>query len=368
MRQLLCVVAVLGLSGSLQSAEPAKDVGQNAALRYWQAFHALGKLEPNPSDYLDTEIWKPLDGPARKLLDDHSTSLLFLRRGAAMPVCDWGLHLEDGPGLLLPQLQKSRDLGRLGCLSMRRHFEEGRPAEAVEDLVAVLTLARHLSSDHTMIAMLVQFAIETVAHHAAAPYLMRLDAKDLQALSRRLDKLPPSATLRLSIELENEHLVGWLIKRIKEKMSPETIEKIMGGEGTYTTIFKAVGEDGAIKQLETLQKHYDDLAKALILPRDQQDAKVEEARKKMEANPFGKQLVPAVNKVRAAEDRVEVRRALFRAAIAVAKEGPDGATKIKDPGGDGPFELQMLDQGYELRSKLTDKEKPISLRVGTMRK
>jgi hypothetical protein len=286
-----------------------------------------------------------------------------------MPYSDWGLHLEDGPGLLLPHLQKSRDLARLACLDLRRHFEEGRSAEAMDDLVDVLTLARHLSSDQTMIAMLVQFVIEWTGHQTAAQYLDRLKPKELAALALRLDKLPPSATLRASIDLENEHMVGWLIKQIKNKLSPEQIEKIMGGEGTYTIVFKTQGEQGAIKQLEALQKDYAELSKALMLPRGQQDAKVEEARKKMEANTFGRLLVPAVNKVRAAEDKTEVRRALFRAAIALAQDGPEAAKKIKDPAGEGPFEVQKLDRGYELRSKFVDVEnKPVVLRVATAAK
>jgi hypothetical protein len=369
MRLIVCLLGLLTVSlSALTSAEPASAMSQNAALRYWHAFDAMGKLEPRPEDYLDPETWKPLDDAARKLLDEHKTSLLYLRRGASMPACDWGLHLEDGPGLLLPQLQKSRDLARLGCLSMRRNFEEGRPAEAVEDLMASLTLARHLSSDRTMIAMLVQFAIETTAHHAAAPYLTHLDAKGLQALSARLEKLPPSATLRLSIDLENEAMIGWLIQRINEKMPPETVEKIMGGEGSYTKLFKSLGAQGCVKELENLRKDYEELSKALALPRAQQDAKVDEARKKMEANVFGKLLVPAVNKVRAAEDRMEVRRAMFRAALVLAQDGPEAARKIKDPAGDGPFTIEKLESGYELRSKLMDTEKRVPLRVGTAKK
>jgi hypothetical protein len=357
------------IAGSVP-AQPAAAPDQNAALRYWHAFDALGKVEPELTDYLDPEKLKPLDDATRKLLDERKTSLLYLRRGAAMPYCEWGLHLEDGPALLLPHLQESRDLARLACLSMRRHFEEGRPAEAVEDLMAVLTLARHLGADHTIIAMLVQFVIESVAYQTAGPYLNHLDAKEMQALSARIDKLPPSATLRRSIELENEHMVGWLIKRIKEKMKPADIVDIVAGQDKTSAqaLLQAVGEQGAIKQLEGLQKDYDALAKALALPRAEQPAKVEELRKKMEANPFGKLLMPAIGKVQAAEDKILVRRTLFKAALAIAESGPDAARRIKDPAGDGPFEVQKLERGYELRSKLTDKDRPISLRVGTAKR
>jgi hypothetical protein len=369
MRHLLGVVVLLAMSDSLSLAgAPPADPGQNAALRYWQAFEGLGQMQPDPADYLDADSLKPLDDAARLLLNQRQASLLYLRRGAAQPSCDWGLHLEDGPGLLLPHIQKSRDLARLACLSMRRHFEEGRPHEALEDLGAVLMLARNLGADHTMIAMLVQFAIESLAYQSAAPYLMHLDAKGLEALAARLNKLPPTATLRRSIELENEHMIGWLIGQIKKKIDPQVIEKIMGGEGSFTVVFKLKGEEGAIKELEGLQKDYKELVKILALPRAEQRAKQAELMKKMVTNQFGKLLIPAIEKVQAAEDKMEVRRALFRAAIALAGGGADAARQVKDPAGDGPFEVTKLDRGYELRSKLVDKDKPVSLKVGTMKK
>jgi hypothetical protein len=355
----------MGLSSTGFGAEPAKEGSRNAAMRYWHAFDAYGKPELDLADYLDPLKLKPLDEPARKLLEDKKVALQYLRRGAAMPYCDWGLHLEDGPALLLPHLQKTRDLAKLGCLNMRRNFEESKPSEAVADLLAVLTLARHLGSDQTMIAMLVQFVVEANAHQTAAPYLTRLDERALHDLSGRLTRLPPASTLRNSIVLENEAMLGWLIQRIGEKLPPEQVEKIMGGEGSYTKLFNELGAEGAIKQLQNLQKDYEELAKALALPRAQQDANVEAARKKMEANPFGKLLVPAVNKVRTAEDKANVRRALFASAIELAAGGVEAAKRIKDPAGDGPFEIQKLERGYELRSKFLDNEKPVTLRVGT---
>ena len=47
----------------------------------------------------------------------------------------------------------------------------------------------------------------------------------------------------------------------------------------------------------------------------------------------------------------------------------DNLKDIPDPFGDGPFECQALDRGFELKSKLLySKEKPLTLTVGQWQK
>ena len=60
--------------------------------------------------------------------------------------------------------------------------------------------------------------------------------------------------------------------------------------------------------------------------------------------------------------------ALFKAALAVVKGGPDKLKDIKDPFGDGPFEYRALDKGFELKSKLLFKGQPVMLTVGKGRR
>ena len=55
---------------------------------------------------------------------------------------------------------------------------------------------------------------------------------------------------------------------------------------------------------------------------------------------------------------------MLEAAMAVVQGGPDKLKDIKDPFGDGPFEYRALDEGFELKSKLTFNAQPVSLTVG----
>ena len=66
----------------------------------------------------------------------------------------------------------------------------------------------------------------------------------------------------------------------------------------------------------------------------------------------------------AAHRRAAVRHALFRAAIAVVRDGPDKLKDFPDPAGDGPFEYKQVDGGFELKSKLMNKDQPLAMRVG----
>ena len=48
--------------------------------------------------------------------------------------------------------------------------------------------------------------------------------------------------------------------------------------------------------------------------------------------------------------------------------GPDKVKATKDPFGDGPFEYRKLDRGFELKSKLVNQDKPVTLTVGQRKK
>jgi len=69
-----------------------------------------------------------------------------------------------------------------------------------------------------------------------------------------------------------------------------------------------------------------------------------------------------------AQRRSEVRMAMLLAAVAVVEGGPEKLAGIKDPFGDGPFGYRKLDSGFELSSKLLEKDKPVTLAIGQKKK
>ena len=62
--------------------------------------------------------------------------------------------------------------------------------------------------------------------------------------------------------------------------------------------------------------------------------------------------------------RLAVGRALFSAALLVARDGRGALSTTRDPAGDGPFVYDVCVDGFQLRSKFTDHGSPVVLRCG----
>src|SRR5579862_5095417 len=89
----LLALALLPLAGAAQTT--AVKLGDNAALRYWQAFEQLPKPSAATAKIFDAD-WDtiPFDTATLKILDEGATSLKLLHRGAMLERCDWGIDYE----------------------------------------------------------------------------------------------------------------------------------------------------------------------------------------------------------------------------------------------------------------------------------
>jgi len=274
------------------SIQPA--LGQNAALSYWPGFSFIPSGEANEK-LLSNWKFAPLDDATKKLIDDGKTALYYLHLGASAPACNWGLKLDEGPGLLLPYLAKARDLARLACLRARLRFESGDNAGAVEDIADVLTLARHVGSDDIMIIMLVQQGIEQTAMDAAWPYLKRLDATTLRHLQDRLQLLGPGASLKRCIEVwERYSGPRWLMARVQKSVDdPAWIEKVFGPTAVPQPEVEAAIRAGGntpqavIEQLQKVDAFFPELAAAVDLPPQDAPKRLDEIIARMRQNPLG---------------------------------------------------------------------------------
>ena len=109
----------------------------------------------------------------------------------------------------------------------------------------------------------------------------------------------------------------------------------------------------------------DQLAKVAGLPWRDFDAQYPEFIKNAKASAsLSGYLLPSLDKYVATVRRNETQRALFQAAIAVVRGGPDALKEVPDPFGDGPFAYRALDKGFELKSKLLFKGQPVTLTAG----
>jgi hypothetical protein len=355
----------------MSRAETAVDyppVSDNAALQYWQAFAMLPALDAEQEKLLENCTTAPLDAAATKLLDQSHASLMFLTRGAKLRQCDWGLDYHDGISLLLPHLAKARTLARIATLEGRRAFAAGQSDRARDMAFGMMTLARQVGRDHTLVSVLVCYALEGLTIDLVAPHIPDLKASYADAV-KQFESLPPSPQLDQAVECE-KRLADSIIRQLKEAEQRRPggwrdVWRNMLSPDSPDSLKNLDSLEQIIKLSEGFQATYDELAQLVALPPAEFDAQfpgfVERARG---ASPWADLMLPAMNKVVAAQRRAQVRMAMLLASIAFVEGGEQKLAEIKDPFGDGPFAYRKLETGFELSSKLTEDGKPVTLKIG----
>ena len=378
---LLLLPAALLPAGpaAAQAPDTRSDLGANAAMKYWQAFALLPSLDEDQAKLL--ENWKEVpiydESGAMKLIDASRMSRIYLHRGARLQRCDWSLDVEDGPGLAMPHCPRAMTLARLALLHARYEFEQGRWKEGWDDVTDVLHLGRHVGINPQLIVRWVGYRIETFAIEAAAPYLPDLKPIIPEAATTVLDTLPAVPTLQQMVLEEKQTGLEWTIREMraaeqhkagswqvvwKDLVDPPWLES----QNRDLALIQSVKTfDQAIKRLEDLEPFYDGLARVIALPWKEFDSRYPVLVKKAKArDPWGFDRLDEPGGIIARVRRYEAQMALFKAALAVVKGGPDQLEAIKDPFGDGPFEYRNLEKGFELKSKLLFKGQPVALMVG----
>jgi hypothetical protein len=381
LRALCLAMTLIVLPLGSASADAPPDLGANAALKYWQAFAQLPKLTDAEQSKLNAEILTmPLDAHARELVSRADYALRMLYQGAAQPRCDWAIGWkEEGVDTLLPQMGASRVLSSLACLRARLRFEEGHKAEAIQDMLAALTLGRHASLDGSLIGILVGYSIEARLSEALALFVPGLDAETIKDLKKRLATLPAGGHPARALRECEEYTLDWAIRKVKTAKDQDSIlvfldplfveekEPEEKRRAKALAFLKECGgtADGMIKTFEETRASYELMAKKLELSPDQFEKQFEQEEKRQAGNPAFKLLFPALVKVRWAQARADVRRALLTAAFAVQLDGRDALKDHPDPVMGGSFEYFGFQGGFELRSKLKQSDdKPVALTVG----
>jgi hypothetical protein len=372
-RSMWLLVALIWLPpAALRAQVPdgRTELAANAALQYWMAFSQLPALDKDQEKLLADWNTVAMGDPAvEKLLAASHQSLMFLHRGAELSKCDWGLDYSDGISMLMPHVAKARELARLAALDARRAFEHGNWKAGRRDMTSVMVLARHVDRDPVMIALLVRLLLEDMVVDCVAPYVLDIKASHAQAVAP-FNEMPPAFTLSQSILFEKKWMGAWIVPhlRAEEQRKPggglELWRKFLDNDPPSALRDVATLEE-VIKLVEDGMPIYDDLVRLAALPRDQFDAQYPAFKQETKgAHPVAALLLPAIDRVRAKDDRHQARMAMLLAGIAVAESGPGKLQELKDPFGAGPFEYRALDKGFELKSKLAYEGQPVTLTIG----
>ncbi len=383
LRALCLATAILGLPLGHASADARADLGENAALKYWQAFATLPKFtDAEQSKLMAEHLTMPLDAQARETVSRAEYALRMMHHGASLPRCDWGIGWEeDGIEVLLPQMTAARVLSSLACVRARIHFEVGRGAEGIDDIVAATALGRQVSRDGSLIGVLVGYSVEGHTSDVLALYLPKLDPAAIKALKTRLDALPEGGNPAEGLRVCEEKTLEWFIRKVKSAKDKESLVALLAPLAVVANQPEGEARDsaergralldecggsaaGVLKFAEAARPSYGRLAEKIALPLAQFEKEFERETMSQAGNPVYKVFFPALAKVRRSQARADVRRALLSAAFAVQLDGPDALKTHPDPVAGGPFEYSKSEGGFELRSKFEQDGHPLSLTVG----
>jgi hypothetical protein len=171
-------------------------------------------------------------------------------------------------GVLLPGVQKCRELGAALCARAMLKVEEGKYDEAWQDLLAAHRLGRLVARGGTLIEALVGIAVDTVASNAELAYLERAKLSSKQILDRLKDlrELPLMPSMADKIDTGERHMYLDSLQLIR-RGGVGQLEGLADGKGRKPTpeelqALAMIDWEPAIK---TGNKFYDRMAAAIRL-------------------------------------------------------------------------------------------------------
>jgi len=358
----------------------------NPALLYYQAFLVAPELAAADYDYLYKEAAHGQKLPERfgTLITNYDNQFKLVREAAQQKVpCDWGVDMSKGPATLLAHLARAKAVVQGARFRAMWDLQHDRQADARDDLLAAVALARNVSRDGTRISLMVQIASEAIVCSTVVENFGRFSPETLKQLVDGFDAGPPRGTVVACIPMEKANLEYWLLGKTLElqKANPGDDAKVMAAihehlasmfglratmesgtsEGTdwWKQLTQAAGgtSEGVVKQIRDLESFEPKLALLLALPPREYESQVEQfkAELRQSPNPLPYLLFPTAEQPRKREIRILVSLAMVRAAMEYKLRGEPGLQSVTDPCGKGPFAFrrfvfQGVDRGFELKS------------------
>jgi hypothetical protein len=155
-RMILFLALVVGSSFAQQKIK----LGDNAALRYWDAFGEMQDSEISAEQV--KELNAILDGTApyddakyKELVAKNRAALETMAHGTSRANCDWGIDYSRGEDEPIDYARKALALGRLNVLYAFHLQIAGDAGGSVRALVAGLRFSRDVANGGTLFAALV---------------------------------------------------------------------------------------------------------------------------------------------------------------------------------------------------------------------
>ena len=168
------------LPPNLSDLENAEGLYRGASVIFEEDDEFQGFLQDTAESSGD-----PLTLEEIAFLNRHAETLEILRQAAARPTCrfirDYSRPSVD---MLLPEIQFFRNAARILSVSARHQVSLGAIPAALRDVISIMNISRHASSEPILISGLVGLAIDSIAIDTLIDVLPFIDADNLALLKR----------------------------------------------------------------------------------------------------------------------------------------------------------------------------------------
>jgi hypothetical protein len=384
---VLCTGSALSALAGAETPVSDRAAAGNAAPIYWQAFAAMPIFTAGEQKSLNDALQgiPPLGGDdVYELVQHCAASLKQMHRAARMRSCDWELDYAEGPNMLIPQLGKGKELGRIALLRAKLRLQKGDINGAEDDIVATLRMARHVSDSTVLISFLVDNAMEKQAIELLAANLPALNHAALDRTAKALSALPVTPSLSECIGAEKATKKKWLDIVLQARNA----KKDFKADGSQNPLFS--GDDWVNQMRLKLDSISDGDLKAAIARYGRDMGELAQiidlptyAERREKANQFFAELskadpakvpadkdrlfstwgLPVYDRMIDVEEQRRMRRELISLAILVQSQGPESLKSSKLPGAD-KVEYRSTAKGFELHYRLLPGGKEEVFKVG----
>lgn len=353
---LLCIAA------SPTTATENKRLPDNAALQYWQAFAvspdvSLKAIWNASSDDREFGLSAKIGEKQARYVREGEHALRLLHRGADIQHCDWGVDLtKDGPLTLVRHGEKARGLAALAILRARHRFEHGDWDRGVDDIIATMTMGRHIGRDHVPYNVNYGCMIENTCVSTAAAYLQKMPAEVLVRFAERLDGLPAFTPMQRNIA-DWEQTIDWADLAFSRAEEEGRLEKLLSeilSADEARSLLAHAGDAKGLKQLNKaarlVLRECAEIAK--LSPQEYERLFEAQIKPSFDRNPMAAFFVSGFDTARGEEATAHCRLEFLRAGIGIVTRGESALSDYPDPYGNGPFGFERIPGGFLLKSKL----------------
>lgn len=293
----------------------------------------------------------PINADLANYLKRQQPILDLVHQAAALPQAYWG-PVDGDIQKVVGSLNPVRQATRLTWLAARQDMAQNRPADAVTHLLDSMALARHVGQHPLLVNHLVEIGCATGSIERLAKLLPTLPPDVAANVPKQLDALPPYVGWPAIIEgervLSRKMLADQMAAEMAaagDKADPKVAAATLAMADALGPVYEAIKGKPGQTPAEAEQATHDAVAK-------------------MPNNVMAEVLAPIFSRAREVSATLEAQFAMLRVAAATAAGDADALANSVDPFGGKPFTYEAVPGGYQLKSALVVRDKPVTLTVG----